>query len=412
MIIRIPLTEKNRTISPIPLDDTSGNGSGNVSTDSTITNTANPLAGFSLPEASFQMTPTTITAYESSRYSHPVAEVNINVPDADLPLIQTWFGNTATETMAPSDTLTKRMTDAVINKISGYLTDTARTSLFTSPFRIGYALRLADGTHACHSSPRLLTPNATAPLMLVRESNLTGNMLQTLTEIINTPITLGVSLPAFTLPEGAAANVTHLDIYATRQTALLTGDETVTGIRTYAYYGENLPSWNYPRLVGDLIKEAALADNSFRIIGSMPIADAIDGLGGLRLPLDTKNLDNWEDFPALDNGGKPVDPDNPGTPIDPEIPHTHIRLTTSPLDLGLPEPTKKIRALTVRGTFTRTPGIEVSLSGSHHRERWHHIASSRGPHIRYLRTIRYRWLRVEIIAPRDSTFDALTFELP
>lgn len=406
MIIRIPLSEKNCTISPIPLDDTAGNGGNDSGSGSTTADPTNPLDGFTLPDVSFLMSPGKMTAYESSRYSHPVTEVNVSVPDEDLPLVNSWFGNTVTETSVASDTLTRRMTEAVINKISAYLTDAARASLFTSPFRVGYALRLTDGTHVCRSSTRLLSPNEMAPLMLIRESKLSGNMLQTLTEIVNTPTSLAAAIPAFSLPENSSDNVTHLDFYATRQTPLLTGDETVTGVRTYSYFGDNLPCWHYQRLANDLISEAALADNSFRIIASVPIADAVMGADNVSLPLDIKNLDNWTDFPILDNL-----PDTPDMPVDPEIPHTHIRLTTSPLDLGLPERDKKVRSLTVRGIFTREPGIEVSLFGSHHRDRWHLIASSYGPHIRYLRTIRYRWLRVELTAPRDSSFDALTFEI-
>jgi len=417
MIIRIPLTEKNCNISPIPLDDNSGNDSETPGTgepdgtgSSGSTNASTALDGFALPDATFTLTPGKLTAYESSRYSHPVASVNISVPDADLPLVRNWFGNATSGVNAASDTLTKRMTEAVTDCIGTYLTEAARAALFTAPFRVGYALRLADGTHVCRTTPRLLSPNYMAPLMLIRESLLSGNTLQTLTEIVNTPTALTAALPAFSLPQGTEAAVTHLDFYATRQTSLLTGDEKVAGVRTYSYFGENLHCWHYPRLAEDLVREVALADNSFRIIASVPIADAVGGTGGVSLPLDMKNLDNWTDFPLLDS--TPDNPDIPDTPEEPEIPHTHIRLVTEPLDLGSPERAKKIRALTVCGIFTRiTDEIEVTLLGSHHRDRWHRIASSRGPHIRYLRTIRYRWLRVELTAPRTSTFDALTFEM-
>ena len=56
-------------------------------------------------------------------------------------------------------------------------------------------------------------------------------------------------------------------------------------------------------------------------------------------------------------------------------------------------------------------GIEISLYGSHHREKWRLLASARGAHIRLLRAMRYRWLRVEITARAGSAFDALTFEV-
>jgi hypothetical protein len=450
MIIRIPLTEKNCTISPIPLEDNPARSDLSDSSDLSDRSdrwVPSALDGFELPVATFTLAPGELTAYESSRYSHPVASVNVSVPDADLPLVNSWFGNTSSGVSSASDTLIKRMTDAVTGCIETYLTAAARASLFTAPFRVGYALRIADGTHVCRSTPRLLCPNPMAPLMLIRERKLSDNMLQTLTEIVNVPSALSASLPAFSLPQGAEGLVTHLDFYATRQTALLTGDETVAGVRTYAYFGENVPCWHYPRLAEDLVKEAATADSSFRVIASVPIAEAVKGLGGITLPLDMKNLDNWSDFPALDSEPttKPDTPTDPDNPDDPEIPHTHILLETEPLDLGLPETAKKIRALTVRGIFPRSrrvtipietiantanvnaietgknppeggtvdvkAEIEVTVYGSHHRERWHRIATSRGPHVRYLRTVRYRWLRVSITAPRSSTPDALVFTI-
>ena len=92
------------------------------------------------------------------------------------------------------------MTTAVTGAMTSYFTACAREALFTRPFRIGYALRLADGTHAAPRAARLLLPSTAAPLMIVREPRMSGNTLQTLTEIVNNPMKLTVSLDPFTLP--------------------------------------------------------------------------------------------------------------------------------------------------------------------------------------------------------------------
>lgn len=469
MIIRIPLTDDNHVIRPISLEVSGG------SVEKAPAALPDVLADFSLPEASFVLTPTNLRDYESSRYSHPVADVNVTVPDADLPLVTSWFGNASSSGGAASDTLVKRMTDSVTGAIERFFTDAGQSGIFTRPFRVGVALRLATGKQVCLSEPRLMLPNNSAPLMLIRESRLTGNSLQTLTEIVNTPMSLMASLPAFPLPDGAAELVTHLDFFATKQVDMLRGDETVNGVRSYSYFGESLPMWNYSRLGENTLREAAMADSAFRVIASIPIAEAVEGIDSVALPLDLRNLENWKNFPAVEeltgsSGGSgggadpdnPNDPDNPKDPLDPDdpsgidIPHTHVCLTTVPLDLGMPEKAKRIRALSVRGIFQRnlisigpsfavpvadtgvedqksiardgvektaagktgeiekavaekTGEIEVILYGSHHRERWHRIATARGPHIRFMRGVKYRWLMVRITAPRESVFDALTF---
>ena len=54
---------------------------------------------------------------------------------------------------------------------------------------------------------------------------------------------------------------------------------------------------------------------------------------------------------------------------------------------------------------------EINLFISPHRDRWRKIATGQGGYIRLPVGIRTRWLKVEVIAPRDSTFDAITFHI-
>lgn len=392
MIIRIPIDTENSTV--VPIKDPSADNS-------------RPTDSFTLPAASFELLPSTLPEYDYSRYANPAIPISVNIPDTDLPIVAAWLGNTTSEAQTPGDTMVKRMTDAVISRIRDFFTTTAKNSLFTRPFRIGYALRLADGTHACATRPVTILPNSRAPIMIVREPRLAGNVLSTVTEIVNTAYCLRMSLPSFDIPDPYSSLATHLDIYATRQCDTLDGDETVSAIRTYSVYGENVPCWHYSRLTEDLVREKTEADNSFRIIGSLPVEDAISGLKDIRLPLNFKNLDDWDIYPSI----KPDD--GPGSGQSEDDTASHFRLITVPLDLGLPETRKRIRSVTARGMFPRDMenGIEISLYGSHHREKWRLLASARGAHIRLLRAMRYRWLRIEITARAGSAFDALTFEV-
>lgn len=390
MLIRIPLTDTNSATTTYidPAANHPDNGSG----------------AFRLPDATFSLSPASMPEYDHSRYAHPATAINVVIPDGDMPAVQSWFGQTASDLVAPGDTLIKRMTDAVTLEINRFYTAASRASLFTRPFRIGWALRLSDGSHTAFTRPRLIMPDSRAPLMAIRERRLSGNTLQTLTEIITTPMTLRMSAPPFTMPEDLAHRATHLDIYATRQCSPMAGDETVRAIRTYSIYGENTPCWHYPRLAEDLVREAAASDSAFRTIGSVPIAEAQSGITGLVLPNGLKNLDNWSNYPAIDIG----DADTGDNAPDP----THIRVLAGPLDLDHPEESKKIIGVTARGIFGRDADcIRMTLWRSHHRRDWKRVATTRGAHMRLLRAVRTRWVQVEITAPCGSVFDALTFEV-
>lgn len=409
MLIRIPISDKNATISPVyeSLKPDSGDSDGGNS-DS---------GAFSLPSPVPFLTAASIPQYTYSRYPNPTAPLNVSVPDDDRQVIAAWLGNTTSTPVAPSDTLVKRMTQAVHSVMDTYFTDAARLNIFISPFRIALALRLADGSHKAISTPALVSPNTMAPLMVIHEAETAGSILKTQTEIVNSPMKLTVTVPTIELPEELAAQATHLDIIATRQTPLTDGKESVTAIRSYYVRGTSLPCWHYTRIAEDIIRAAALADNEFRVLASLPVSGATAGGTSVSLPDGDTPLSDWESFPKVSTESIPDTPD-PGTPA-----VTGYHLLTEPLDLDLPERYKRIRGVTLRGIFPRppygeaedVPRLKLTLYGSHHRERWHKIAVALGPHIRLLRKTRYRWLRVEAdirLQPATTEtprFDAITF---
>lgn len=439
MKIRIELTEKNCTLTPIPTVAEANKSDATYLSEASTTvpeaKEAGTVEAFptvpvseeagraaeeagtvgaeeepTVPELGLRLAAAELEAYASSRYTHPVTDVTVTVPDGDIPVVEAWVGTGVATATPPSDILLKRITSAVMGAINRYFTDAARAGLFTRPLRVACALRLKDGKYAAVGTPRLLTPADRAPLVVIRELQFGGTTLRTHVELMNTPQTLTADIPAFEVAAELAANITHLDIIATRQCDVLAGDESVEGIRSYALYGESVRIWHYRRLEADVVAEAAENDRSFRVIASVPIAEATPGKTGIRLPLGRKNLDDWESFPKADidsAGGK--DPDQPD---EPEVPHTHVMLATGPLDLGLPEREKRVRGVTLRGIFERgADDIDMRLYASHHRERWHRLATSRGPHIRFLRAVRCRWLRVEARLRREAKVDALTFSV-
>lgn len=381
------------------------------------------------PPLQYSLTKAEVPAYESSRYEYPVKKIDIVVPDDDKPIVAGWFSNGTAAT--PSDTLVKRMTAAVINSIRTFHTDAARIGLFTRPFRLGYALRSKSGHLMDVQPPVLITPNDQAPLMPIRENTHSGDDLKTITEIRNQAYELRVTLPPFTLPETLDEEPTELVFYVTDQCSLLAGDEQVIGVRTLNLDGGRYPGWYYPRLTADAVRQRALADSTFRIIGRIPLGQAMNGIADYRLPDTQLDLTDFSSYPEAGDEAGGEDPDNPYNPDDPDNPDqprpTAVTVTSAALDLGLPECDKRIVSVTTRGVFSRRPedSVEFTLYGAHHRPyeddesrlvddadaagRWKRIARARGPHIRLLRGIRYRWLKVVASAPYPARFDALTF---
>lgn len=397
--IRIPLTASNSTVTPL----------------TQIPAAAAPAAGASpsdtpLLHPRFSLSHAIPTGYDRSRYAHPATDINISVPDSDIELVRSWLGAPASAQMTPSETLSKRMTSAVITALKTYFASASRQRIFTAPFKIGCALRHADGSLSDHAPLQLISPDTRAPLMVIPERKLNGTNLITATEIVSNPVTLTVTLPPVAIPPERLPGISGIVFYATRQADLLTGDETVTGIRTYQVAGENMPGWAYQRQESDLILSAARRDTAFRIIDTLPLASALSGINDRPLPAAGANLADWESFPKVEEGDRPGG--EPGNPEEPD--YSTLLLTTAPLHLESPDEVKRVRAVTLRGIFPRGVGgsgseVSMVLYGSRHRDRWHRIASARGPHLRLLRAAAYRWYMLEITAPRTAKAEALLF---
>lgn len=407
--ILIPLTDSNTTV--IPLHRPSQSETDALTTSETARQDPQP-------ETVISSSPANVSGFTISRYFHPACAVNLNIPDADLPLVRTWLGATTSQTLTPGDTLIKRMTDAAIGTFKTYLDRAAQQNLFTSPFLIGHALRRADGSHCNISQFTKKLINTRAPQLVVHEAALDADFLLTVTEIYNTPVRLSLDVRPFEIDPQLLPAVTHLDIYAGKPVSLLDGHEQVTAIRTAQIAGENMKIWHYNRLAEDIVLSNLAASKDFRIIASIPIATAMKGVTDMKLPQESMNIYNWNTLAKLDCDTLPGDIDNP------QENYEYKQMVTSFLDLGMPGYEKKVRGVTAHGIFPRglpcatdesgrdgkEEEITMELLGSHHRDIWHTVARSRGPHIRILRACAYRWWQVRVTLPRDGLLDTLTFE--
>lgn len=409
MIVRIPVTDDNADFIRIypefnEDDNNTGNNTGN---NEGYNDEINDLSG----NVEFSLNPASLADYASSRFQFPVTTVNVAVPDDDKPVVASWLGNASSTSLIPSDTFVKRMTAAVISAYKAFVSSASRSGLFTSPFQIGYALRLNDGTFALVSQPKLLVPNVMAPLMAIREASPTGESLTTVTEIRNYATQLSVSIAPVELSESMMNRAESIQIFVNRQTSLLTGDESVASIRSYQIDGAPVPCWNYKRMEEDLVRMAALRDESFRVIATIPISEAMGGMDSMAIPAVGINLEDWGSLPLFN--GTISGSDDPVVPGQSEP--IGLRMVSRMLDLGMPEAGKRVRGVSLRGIFPRSGNgagkVRLTLYGSHHRSDRRRLAAASGPHIRLLRGYRYRWYQVEAELPPQATVDALTFDI-
>ena len=350
----------------------------------------------------FRLVPAPLTElpdYNFSMYSHPTVNLNVTVPNDDLPLVRSWLGYSGSTSGVPTDTLINRMTNNVTGAIKSYFSYALSRNLFTRPFKIGFALMSGDGNYTFVSTPKIMIPAAQAPLMVIREAMLNDSVLRTVTEIINTPVKLQLAIKPITENNSNIDRSGSLVIFASHQVSLLDASEVVNGIRTFEIFGERTPCWNYNRLAEDMVLQQLDADMSFKVIGKIPITD-LDKEVEISLPVESEGLGDWDSLPSFEGE------------ITPDRNPSGIRIETFPLDLDRPEEYKRVRGVTLRGIFNREvsdKGVRFSLYGSHHRQNWHKIATAQGAHIRFMRTISYRWYKVNIEAPYPAQFEAITF---
>ncbi len=346
--------------------------------------------------------PGEVSGFVNSRYFYPACEVGVKVPDEDLQLVKTWLGATSSTSALVSETMVKRMTSAALGAFKQYRERALLRNLVTSPFVVGYALRRVDGSHVKISPFVKKLVNTRAPLLAANEISLTGTSLQSVMEIMNTPVGLRLDVDPFSLDNGLLASVTHLDIYMGKPVDLLAGDEQVTAIRSAEIAGERRKIWFYQRLTEDIILSRVGATVDFRVVASIPISEAMAGIKGMALPGEGVNLGSWDKIGKLDSDVKPGDVEKP------EEHYDYKRIVTASLDLGDMDAMKRVRGITARGVFSRRD-MEIELLGSHHRDRWRVVGRCRGPHMRLLRGVGYRWWQVRVLMDADGELDGIKF---
>lgn len=353
-----------------------------------------------------------VTGYGSHR---PVSKVEFSFPADDGPRVQAWFtGNFERVTLPESDTLRKNRRKAVIDCLEKYYGAARNADLFTAPFRIGHRFRLRDDSWHVPSEPVTLFPNVAASDIVVTAYRLQDKWLSTDVELTNMPgrLMVGWDFPA---DADFLRRVEAVEFYATRQVAFHASDAEVTGLRTLDVEGTPRRCWTYDSYRPESLATAASTDTDFRILCEIPAERFAEASEGMSLPLAPGTLRLFDALPKPGEGhggdsgssgaGIPdISPDNPAKET------IRVRFRTDPICMELPEKTKQVRDLFLRGVFRRDD-MRLELFGSHHRENWRLLCRSSGPWIRGLCRSPYRWYRVEgdVTLRHGDFLEALAF---
>lgn len=363
----------------------------------------------------FGMVKKKLEDWTSDVSGYPRGTVRFKFPDTDRERVMAWmngdFGNVSEPA---SDTLLKNVAAAVQGLLKQYITAANGHNLFTSPFKVGWALRKKDGTREMTQPLTLMQINPQSPALPIANFSVGQEEAQTLTDIINNPCSLQIT--ASSLPADWD-DVTHIDIVATPQASLLPQDMQVTGVTTVMVGEKRCRAYHYNRLDDTEVLGTASIQNDLRIIASIPVGDITDGKP-TAVQLIPGALDNWKLLDKFSTGGtgggtggsgdddgKDDNQDNQEDKWEP-----YIDKETDPLDLGDPERRKWVYMAALRGCFDRK-SIRIRVYASRHRQGWKLIADGRRGWVSAATHQGFRWFKVRITGSmnRGDYVDAVSF---
>lgn len=363
----------------------------------------------------FGMVKAKLEDWTSDVSGYPRGTVRFRYPKTDRERVMAWmtgdFGNVSEPA---SDTLLKNVTAAVQGLLKQYITAANGHNLFTSPFKVGWALRTKDGTREMTQPLTLMQINPCSPVLPIADFSVGEEEARTLNDIINNPC--GLQITASSLPADWG-DVTHIDIVATPQASLLPEDMQVTGVTTVMVGDKRRRAYHYNRLDDTEVLGTASIQNDLRIIASIPVADIADGQP-LAVQLIPGALSNWKLLDKFSTGGTGSgtgggdDDDNKDDNTDNKEDkwEPYIDKETDPLDLGDPERRKWVYMVALRGCFDRK-SIRIRVYASRHRQRWRLIADGRRGWVSAATHQGFRWFKVRVTGSmnRGDYVDAVSF---
>lgn len=186
-----------------------------------------PVPDFPILEFALQWE--AVAGYSSTRSALPSVSMSLTLSEADKTRLANILDGSAQRNDGPlSDKLRRELDEAIRNTVAGYLDSCNAANLFTSPFLVVYALRLADGSHALPSMPVLMTPSSAPPQLRLDSSTVTADQWHTELTILNRPCRLLMRCDSPGDTEAWSAHASHIDIFISAQADFRLRDNTLS----------------------------------------------------------------------------------------------------------------------------------------------------------------------------------------
>ncbi len=359
----------------------------------------------------FSMVKAKLEDWTSDVSGYPRGMVSFKYPEADMERVMAWMtGDFGNVTAPASDSLLRNVTSAVSGLLKQYFAAASGHNLFTSPFKVGWALRKRDGTREMTQPLTLMQINPNSPILPIANYSVRQEEAQTLNDIINNPGSIQITPSSIPTEWG---EVSHIDIIATPPASLIPQDMVITGVTTVMVGDKRQRAYRYNRLDDTEVCGAASIQNDLRIIASIPVGEMTEGKP-MTVQLIPGALSNWKLLDKFSTGGDgdtgdgDDKDDNQGNQEDKWEPY--IDKETNPLDLGDPERRKWMYMAALRGCFDRN-SIRIRVYASRHRQNWRLIADGRRGWVSAATHQGFRWFKVRITGSmnRGDYVDAVSF---
>lgn len=382
----------------------------NLNSSESSIGASNPDAGS--VSVAFGMVKAKLEDWTSDVSGYPRGMVSFKYPETDMERVMAWMtGDFGNVTAPASDALLRNVTSAVSGLLKQYFAAASGHNLFTSPFKVGWALRKRDGTREMTQPLTLMQINPNSPILPIANYSVRREEAQTLNDIINNPGSIQITPSSVPADWG---DIFHMDIVATPQASLIPQDMMITGVTTVMVGDNRQRAYRYNRLDDTEVCGAASIQNDLRVIASIPVGEMTEGKP-MTVQLIPGALSNWKLLDKFstggtgsgDGGGEGKD-DNKDDEEDEWEPY--IDRETDPLDLGDPERRKWVYMTALRGCFDRK-ALRIRVYASRHRQGWKLIADGRRGWVSVATHQGFRWFKVRVTGSmnRGDYVDAVSF---
>lgn len=354
---------------------------------------------------------------DSSGNTHPAMggwpskEMSFVVPDDDRDRVNAWLTGDFHGVDTPESSKLKNNYQSAVNDLlSSYFNTALIHNLFTSPCRLAWCAVFNNGERGRLREVQVALPVKEAPLLPVISMQIRDGRLYSGVEIRNVPASLEYCIRSTDEIDIDSLGIKRIEVYATEQVSLRDPKSEVFGVRSVSVDGSPVRCWVYDRYSADEIEMLNKIQTEFKQISNIEFYNSDTSEIYHKLPIPSGKLASF-------NKSKPYkagfdDDSAEETPPDPTEEVRRVYMETEALSLGYPETDKHLQSVSIFGLFPRNDSnLRFTVYGSHHRENWRKVATSRSPYISGLRGAPFRWFKVGIetcLRPGDF-IEAVTF---